>query len=128
MESDSQMYNRFQISSSFRYYSILPPFLKVSLVGLVCDKDFSKVTEVRFSLDDGTSFGKKLFTQVYVIISMLMQTNCGLHRGVLSLYRVYTLLFKNSESQLGQQAGDVTQSQMVNSSVNTNLLAQEFQF
>jgi len=28
--------------------------IQVSLVGLVCDKDESKVTEVRFTLDDGT--------------------------------------------------------------------------
>lgn len=28
--------------------------VQVSLVGLVCDKDVSKVTEVKFTLDDGT--------------------------------------------------------------------------
>lgn len=59
-ESNLQTYTLFQSPDFFCYESLLScvvmflVLVQVSLVGLVCDKDISKVTEVRFALDDGT--------------------------------------------------------------------------
>ncbi|ESQ46433.1 hypothetical protein EUTSA_v10000282mg [Eutrema salsugineum] len=121
----------------------------VSLVGLVCDKDVSKVTEVRFTLDDGTgridckrwvneSFDAREMESVldgaYVRLNGHLKTFQGKKQLLVFSVRPITdfnevtfhyiecihFYSKNSESQLGQQVGDVTQSHMVNSSVTTN--------
>ncbi|KAL0897703.1 hypothetical protein Bca101_081664 [Brassica carinata] len=103
----------------------------VSLVGLVCDKDVSKVTEVRFTLDDGTG---RIDYGTYVRLNGHLKTFQGNKQllvfsvrpivdfNEVTFHYIECIHFysKNSESQLGQQVGDVTQSHTVNSSVNTN--------
>ncbi|KAL1194044.1 Replication protein A 32 kDa subunit A [Cardamine amara subsp. amara] len=119
----------------------------VSLVGLVCDKDDSKVTEVRFILDDGTGridckrwvneafdAGEMESVQdgTYVRLNGHLKTFQGktqllvfsvrpiIDFNEVTFHYIECIHFysQNSESQ-GQQVGDATQSQIANSSVNT---------
>ncbi|KFK32630.1 hypothetical protein AALP_AA6G268400 [Arabis alpina] len=121
----------------------------VSLVGLVCDKDVSKITEVRFSLDDGTgridckrwvneSFDTREMEAVsdgtYVRLNGHLKTFNGKKQllvfsvrpimdfNEVTFHYIECIHFytQNSGSQLGQQVGEATQSHMANSSVNTN--------
>ncbi|CAE6006506.1 unnamed protein product [Arabidopsis arenosa] len=110
----------------------------VSLVGLVCDKDVSKVTEVRFTLDDGTgridckrwvneTFDAREMESVrdgtYVRVNGHLKTFQGktqllvfsvrpiMDFNEVTFHYIECIHFysQNSESQ-GQQVGDVTQS------------------
>jgi len=123
----------------------------VSLVGLVCDKDVSKVTEVRFSLDDGTgtidckrwvneSFDAREMESVrdgtYVRLNGHLKTFQGKKQllvfsvrpimdfNEVTFHYIECIHFysQNSDSQFGQQVGDVTQSHTVSSQgvSNTN--------
>ncbi|VVB08890.1 unnamed protein product [Arabis nemorensis] len=121
----------------------------VSLVGLVCDKDVSKVTEVRFTLDDGTgridckrwlneSFDGKEMEAVsdgtYARLNGHLKTFQGKKQllvfsvrpimdfNEVTFHYIECIHFysQNSESQMGQQVGDATQSHVVNTSVSTN--------
>ncbi|KAF8084678.1 hypothetical protein N665_0707s0011 [Sinapis alba] len=121
----------------------------VSLVGLVCEKDVSKVTEVRFTLDDGTgridckrwvneSFDAREMESVQDGTYVRLNGHLKIFQGnkqllvfsvrpivdfnEVTFHYIECIHFysKNSESQLGQQVGDATQSHVVNSSVNTN--------
>nr|VDD13067.1 unnamed protein product [Brassica oleracea] len=122
----------------------------VSLVGLVCDKDISKVTEVRFALDDGTgridckrwvneSFDAREMESVqdgtYVRLNGHLKTFQGNKQllvfsvrpivdfNEVTFHYIECIHFysKNSDSQLGQQVGDVTQSHTVNTNQATTL-------
>ncbi|EOA27593.1 hypothetical protein CARUB_v10023731mg, partial [Capsella rubella] len=110
----------------------------VSLVGLVCDKDVSKVTEVRFTLDDGTgridckrwvneTFDAREMESVsdgtYVRLNGHLKTFQGktqllvfsvrpiMDFNQVTFHYIECIHFysQNSESK-GQQVGDVTQS------------------
>uniref|UniRef100_A0A1J3I755 Replication protein A 32 kDa subunit A n=1 Tax=Noccaea caerulescens TaxID=107243 RepID=A0A1J3I755_NOCCA len=121
----------------------------VSLVGLVCDKDVSKVTEVRFTLDDGTgtidckrwvneSFDAREMESVrdgiYVRLNGHLKTFQGKKQllvfsvrpivdfNEVTFHYIECIHFysQNTEPQLGQQVGDVTQSHTVNSQGGSN--------
>ncbi|KAL0774182.1 hypothetical protein Bca101_039333 [Brassica carinata] len=101
----------------------------VSLVGLVCDKDISKVTEVRFALDDGTG---RIDYGTYVRLNGHLKTFQGNKQllvfsvrpivdfNEVTFHYIECIHFysKNSDSQ---QVGDVTQSHTVNTNQATTL-------